>query len=54
MARVTGLSQSAVSRLWRARGLKPHRVDYFKISTDPDFVKNRAADQATVTRASNR
>jgi transposase len=38
MARVTGLSQSAVSRLWRAHGLKPHRVDYFKISTDPEFV----------------
>lgn len=38
MARATGLSQSAVSRLWRAHGLKPHRVDYFKVSTDPDFV----------------
>lgn len=38
MAGVTGLSQSAVSRLWRAHGLKPHRIDYFKVSTDPHFV----------------
>ena len=38
MARTAGVSQSAVSRLWRAHGLKPHRVDYFKVSTDPNFV----------------
>jgi hypothetical protein len=24
--------------LWRAYGLKPHRVAYFKLSTDPEFV----------------
>jgi transposase len=38
MAAATGMSQSAVSRIWRAFGLKPHRVDTFKISTDPLFV----------------
>jgi transposase len=38
MARATGLHQSTISRLWRAHGLKPHRLDYFKISTDPEFV----------------
>jgi transposase len=38
MARVTGVHQSTISRLWRAHGVKPHRVAYFKLSTDPDFV----------------
>ena len=39
MAKATGLSQSAISRIWRAFGLKPHRADTFKLSTDPDFVE---------------
>src|SRR5262249_22645659 len=30
MARAAGLSQSTVSRIWRAFGLKPHRADTFK------------------------
>src|SRR5919198_6134874 len=38
MARATGMSQSAVSRIWRAFGLKPHLVDTWKLSTDPQFV----------------
>ena len=38
LAAQTGLTQSAVSRIWRAFGLKPHRVDTFKISKDPLFV----------------
>jgi hypothetical protein len=38
MATRTGLSQTAVSRIWRAFELKPHRVDYWKLSTDPHFV----------------
>jgi len=38
MANTTGLSQSRVSRIWRAFGLKPHLVDDFKLSTDPQFV----------------
>jgi transposase len=39
MARATGLSQSAVSRIWRAFGLKPHLQDTFKLSTDPQFIE---------------
>jgi transposase len=38
LAAKTGMSQSAVSRIWRAFGLKPHKVDTFKISKDPLFV----------------
>jgi transposase len=39
MARKLGLSQSAVSRIWRAFGLKPHRRETFQISTDPFFIE---------------
>jgi transposase len=39
MARKCGLSQSSISRIWRAFGLKPHLQDTFKISTDPLFVE---------------
>jgi transposase len=39
MAAQVGLSQSAVSRIWRAFGLQPHRVESFKLSTDPLFVE---------------
>jgi hypothetical protein len=38
MANATGMSQSAVSRIWRAFGLKPHLVDEFKLSPDPLFI----------------
>jgi transposase len=38
MARVCGLSVSTVQRIWRAFGLQPHRLESFKLSTDPDFV----------------
>jgi transposase len=38
MAAASGLSQTAVSRIWRAFGLKPHRQETFKLSTDPQFV----------------
>jgi transposase len=38
MAEVTGLSQSAIVRIWQAFGLQPHRTDTFKLSTDPLFV----------------
>jgi hypothetical protein len=34
----TGLSQSSVSRIWRAFGLKPHVVETWKLSTDPEFI----------------
>src|SRR6185369_5136555 len=39
MASATGLSQTAVSRIWRAFGLQPHRQETFKLSTDPMFVE---------------
>ena len=39
MAQTTGMSQSAISRIWRAFGLKPHLTETFKFSTDPFFVE---------------
>src|SRR3954453_398783 len=39
MAREVGLTQTAVSRIWRAFGLQPHRQDSFKLSKDPLFVE---------------
>jgi transposase len=38
LARQLGMSQSAISRIWRAFGLKPYLVDTFKLSTDPQFI----------------
>ena len=38
MAAATGMSQTAVSRIWRAFGLKPHKVQDFKLSPDPQFI----------------
>ena len=35
MAKETGLNAMAISRIWRAFGLKPHRLEAFKLSTDP-------------------
>ena len=39
MARRSGLSQTMVSRIWRAFALQPHRVEGFKLSKDPLFVE---------------
>ena len=38
MAAESGLSRSTVGRIWKAFGLKPHQVETFKLSTDPQFV----------------
>lgn len=38
LARKLKLSQSTVSRVWRAFGLQPHRTETFKLSTDPLFI----------------
>jgi transposase len=38
MARYCGISTSSVGRIWRAFGLQPHRLESFKLSTDPRFV----------------
>jgi transposase len=39
MAKKSGLSKSTVGRIWRDFGLKPHRADGFKLSSDPLFVE---------------
>ena len=39
MAAAAGLNQTAVSRIWRAFSLQPHRVEHFKLSKDPLFVE---------------
>src|SRR5215831_377400 len=39
MAARCGLSQSSISRIWRAFGLQPHRTEAFKLSKDPLFVE---------------
>jgi transposase len=38
MAKALGLSQTAVVRIWKAFGLKPHLAETFKLSTDPLFI----------------
>jgi transposase len=38
MAAATGISESAVRRIWRSHGLQPHRYRQFKLSNDPKFV----------------
>jgi transposase len=38
MAGATGLNQTAVSRIWRAFGLRPHLQETWKLSTDPQFI----------------
>jgi transposase len=38
MAGASGVSTSSVQRIWRAFGLQLHRLDTFKLSTDPNFV----------------
>jgi transposase len=38
VAKASGLSVSSVQRIWHAFGLQPHRMENFKLSTDPDFV----------------
>ena len=39
MAKAAGVSQTTVSQIWRAFGLKPHMVEEFKVSPDPQFVE---------------
>ncbi len=38
MAKEMLISKASVSRIWRANGLKPHRVESFKVSNDPLFA----------------
>jgi len=39
LAVVAAVSPSTVGRIWRAHGLKPHRVKTFKLSNDPHFAE---------------
>jgi transposase len=39
MAHATGMTQSAIARIWKAFALQPHRVETFKLSKDPLFIE---------------
>src|SRR5271169_1558993 len=39
MAAAVGISEASVRRIWRSHGLKPHRVESFKISNDPQLAE---------------
>ena len=39
MAKPQGVSPATIQRIWSARGLKPHRVETFKLSNDTRFEK---------------
>jgi transposase len=39
LAQEMGVSDTTVLRIWRAHGLKPHRLESFKVSRDPNFIE---------------
>jgi transposase len=39
LAEHLGSNATAVARIWRAHGLKPHRIESFKLSNDPRFIE---------------
>ncbi len=39
MAKEQGVSHASVARIWDAHGLKPHRIETFKLSKDKRFVE---------------
>lgn len=43
MAAAVGISEATVRRIWRKHGLKPHRVETFKVSNDPHFAEKLEA-----------
>src|ERR1700720_417642 len=43
LAKVLGLQHTVVARAWRRAGLKPHRIERYMASNDPDF-ETKAAD----------
>jgi len=43
LAAALGVSKDAVHRVWREAGLKPHRLERYMASNDPDF-EAKAAD----------
>ena len=40
MARAVGVSEASIRRVWQPHGLKPHRLEAFKISRDPQLPRN--------------
>ena len=44
MASATGMSQSAISRIWRAFGLKPQQTEAFKLCPDRQCIDKGARD----------
>ena len=42
LAQKTGLSQTAIVRIWHAFGLQPHRVENFKFSKDRSLLRKCA------------
>src|SRR5438132_3681495 len=48
MAQATGLSHMAISRIWHAFGLQPHRSEAFKLSPDPLLVPKSARHRRAV------
>jgi transposase len=43
LAKVLGMSHVTISRVWKAAGLKPHRIERYMASNDPQF-EQKAAD----------
>ena len=43
MAASANISEASVRRIWRAHGLKPHLVETFKVSNDPQFAEKLKA-----------
>ncbi|MDP1809271.1 MAG: IS630 family transposase [Actinomycetota bacterium] len=39
MAEAQGVSRMTVYRVWKKYGLRPHRIETFKLSTDPNFIE---------------
>jgi transposase len=39
MAVEVGISEASVRRIWHSHGLKPHRIETFKLSNDPRFAE---------------
>jgi transposase len=48
MAKAMGLNHTAISRIWHAFGLQPHRSETFKLSNDPLLVEESARDRRMV------
>src|SRR3712207_7973538 len=53
MAKQVGMSQTMVSRVWRALGLQPHRQETYLLSSDPAFVEDRKSTRLNSSHANN-